>query len=1650
MHKSNTTLVKISDFSSSYPQKDIKSIISRKNYITQLDSYFEKNNLIFLDGEEGSGKTMICFEFAELKQNKCITVFFNQLNSFDFEIEHYYANMISQMKFILNEDIEDIENFSSFNIANLRNNFIELRKRNKNIKDNIYIIIDGLEFNLSKNKDLVTKIFESLQFGDSYGNFKYLITGSQNIFKEQLNLLSKIDYKTLSITGFTTDEIIKYLELDNPQHDYISDILKITKGYPGRLLSSKRLLESQKCELSELVDSETYLQWLEIDCHEIDLNCKITNVVLSILSLKDSSFSLDVISKIIDEDIENLKSIIGKLNVLEVSNNELVVFISPAYKKYFADKLKQNNNDVNKLLLQYYSDDATLNSKFELAKILVNDKKWDDILNIFDNGYFINTIETTQTRKRVKECIEIGLIASKNAQYYSESYKFSLNGSLINELDNYSFWESEILARISLKDFKGAIMLAETAVFKVDRLRLLALVAKKEKIINKQVDEQLIDLIQEVYGNTDLSSVGNVIFDIVADLIYALPNLAFEILENSSGNVSEKNINDWIIAKLSYAAIDSSSDEGDKEKNSQALDNLNNPSVKKINRAISFLVGNYDVIKVLEEVRKLTDSSERLKLLRLWLDNHKGADADIDLVINRALDELVISTSDDTVTLEVLKNLSSRVKEVKNPEKKHKLYERFKGIQDKVSTVNSTRDKYVYFLNLFQIEFELFYSRAIISLNNILKEIESISDELVKLESYSEVYVKLLFIKDENVKSKKYFVYNKIQNLSDSIIKVNANHYDLLKDSIKILSKYIPEIYLKKVEDVNTSINRDKCRFLILDSYLNNPIKFIKKDILNEIYNSFESDIPKEYLIKSVLERYVESKSLPSQVIKDLDFFMNLVYKIQNQTDKVRAYILVVKVLYKNSIWYEKLGAKYLGNLHTQWKNVEADWERIDLGYEICSELAQLDIEYSKKIFNETEEIKNSSWVDSDSIATTYIRSLSLVVRAYCNLSYNNQEVEKDFKILEELISRIPSEIVKLRIWTDVSLRVYLEGKIELSRKVYNNHIIHLLTGILTKKTDIDSVIDSFIVLYLYNPEMVNDKLINESSERRDEIYFKISEFILNKKNPFEVYDDNSNSYNNVEYTDVIKVISLLKNVETDKIIYFIINSIFEAINESKPLSTNKVQKSEFKNKLIEIIDEKFPDKRNIKHDGYKIISRVRAEILDKNNVDFNNLLEEVNLINNLSDRLFVKSNLLEILPFDKLKTGTRKKYFDEIVNDLQLLNSHYEYVHRVNDVSKAMFEVDKKSWKSIVNEAFNHTLKFDNDNEVYDSQKMIIDTMYRLDSDFARNLVNSSSEHNGDSRNKKHLKRYLDTLEMSNKIKNNQSLEQKELQNNKMTISAIHKAHASLNSGKVTANFKKIQDLIEYLKMGKDLSLQEIYPLFAYYLSSCGKAVLPKKLNNSRLSDINRNNFKETVNATNLIQILSQKRKSNDSQTRKYFIDENFSTNKAINPGTREEAMSIVREWLNDNLDGYISITDAYFSVDDIEILKVIKEINPEVEIDVLTTYDSSKKEFEEECIKQWNKICYEKPPVTKFVMCYVPDNNNARPLHDRWLLTNKNGLRLGTSFNGLGIKNESEISYMDYNEALEIMENTIKGYLNMTKKEINGCRVLYKSFSI
>lgn len=86
--------------------------------------------------------------------------------------------------------------------------------------------------------------------------------------------------------------------------------------------------------------------------------------------------------------------------------------------------------------------------------------------------------------------------------------------------------------------------------------------------------------------------------------------------------------------------------------------------------------------------------------------------------------------------------------------------------------------------------------------------------------------------------------------------------------------------------------------------------------------------------------------------------------------------------------------------------------------------------------------------------------------------------------------------------------------------------------------------------------------------------------------------------------------------------------------------------------------------------------------------------------------------------------------------------------------------------------------------------------------------------------------------------------------------------------------------------------------------------------------------------------------------------------------------------------------------------------------------------------------------PPDTEIIVVGTHSNGQL-PIHDWWIVTNKSGIRIGTSINSLGKTRDSEIGILSTDEATN-RELDIDEYISRNKKEHNGDKLKYSIFTL
>ena len=80
-----TRIIDNTFYSIGFPNEDWGKLIKRDNYLSQIKDYLDNEvKILFIEGEDDSGKTTLCGQFARKNESHTITVFFNPHNKNDF------------------------------------------------------------------------------------------------------------------------------------------------------------------------------------------------------------------------------------------------------------------------------------------------------------------------------------------------------------------------------------------------------------------------------------------------------------------------------------------------------------------------------------------------------------------------------------------------------------------------------------------------------------------------------------------------------------------------------------------------------------------------------------------------------------------------------------------------------------------------------------------------------------------------------------------------------------------------------------------------------------------------------------------------------------------------------------------------------------------------------------------------------------------------------------------------------------------------------------------------------------------------------------------------------------------------------------------------------------------------------------------------------------------------------------------------------------------------------------------------------------------------------------------------------------------------------------------------------------------------------
>jgi predicted transcriptional regulator len=1451
---------------------NIENEVKRDNIIQTIERKLNNLDALFIEGEDGIGKTTLLHQFVAKYSNNSFSYFIDSKDSATYSNLSILRAFCNQIYFaVKNCELDDEvhtndatdENWLKKYLSSHFHHLTGIKKSNQTF----YFVIDGLdEISQDRRNEIKEQVLNLIPYKKQ--NIKLVLTGklNKNLFGSDCNcdkfemvLFSKEDSKDIFGNNLTQE-----------QFGYINNICQ---NNAGMIVFFRDLIKKYGIPVENIINnlsSDLKALYHYIWNNHLNSN-EIIELILAIITFRDEKYNAQDIAKLLNINEAAVIDSISSVPFVRKNARGTYEYIFEGYKNFAEGKLFKYKNRIDKVVIEYLINDVqSIDSLIHLSEIYQNTGKTDDLLKLLSNdnwNQLLNKSEKISVVSRVSN-VALQTVQDKNENKYIPTIlKYSILKSALKELSQTTVWKHEIATNLVLGEYIMAENLANIAFLKEDKLKMFASIAKAHVKKGSKVPENILRKVEELYEDIkDFKNVKEAAVEIASLLMYSSPKLAFRLIEDLSGNITDNdNAFDWALAQISLSVhSDKNLEDVSKEDiNTKVYSKIRNPRIKEFADAILYLSDNQTSEQIIDKINQLESTSQKMFLIRNWINNNTK-DGNVSNVIELGL-ELVVNKSDKYVPKSSdYKVFAMPLPYLSNKEKTYELIEKIEQYTASIESTSATNDLLAINLFIARTLCNFDFDKGEEKLFNIHKEIENLSDLAVKctcLAIYANETKRIIEIhNDKNLDMYLDSARKSINGNIDNILEQTAMHFEIVQSIIKNLVNLYPDDVIKICKKLNKATDRDNALLESVSTYLGQNIGNIDISVVDNFLNNiFDLDI-KKIAISEIIKRLSdklsdkEDKNIVSKFFKYFDEVDTL---LDNRV-KCLLYIDIISILENYKDDYSSICEK----LNKTWIELEKSVDKIELGFEVAYNAAFLENKNLAKTFlrsSKQEKENPELLLDSPNTSQVFNLAIELAIRLFAGLINKSSYDKNDIKRIEEIINSWPSERQQIKLWSSLILRIIPKSKKDdkLPNELINSYIIPKLSKIKNKNERINAILEVIVVLYFvdkrlpYLEELPSQKL-------KDIALSKVCTYLFSKCLPEDDCDDNNEGYT-VDFEIVKDILGLTSQMSND---YFIAHEVIEIRKSivSKNTQISNQQKIDIKKEFEKIANTKLPDNNNIRHLGYQIFVKANALSIQykQKSDDWIKIVEEVDNIPNLSDRIFMWVSVMKLLPQELLKL--KKELINKALDSVYKLPSFLDTVERLEMI---FITLKAKNTPGIglkqLGENFIENLNTNPASPfLRKNYRKILDVFYEVDPMMAKALVNSFDKDRARMNTGAYLNNHLNLLEFQSKlektIEDNRG-EQLLLEGNpKYFNKIIGQKLSQLNASKIPNDKLLPKDLIYQLKMASNYSIYDSYDAFSYFIE---RLVLQYE-KTEESEKLIRKSFTELLDVCDLIKLLS------------------------------------------------------------------------------------------------------------------------------------------------------------------------------------------------
>lgn len=1576
----------------------------------------DDTNVVFLEGESGIGATTLLSQFIKNSQNITFSLFLNPSSKYSYSLEYVKVILAEQFRTFLGEPEQDKLAIEDVEYSTLIN-----KVKVKTKRDVVYFVVDGLDHIPADDESDINDILKiALPIG--VAQFKFIISGSQKRLAKHINNVNTKPYQIMRMSPFEVDLIFSDLNLSEKE---LGEIKDVCKGVPGYLSSIKRMLQDGT-SLEHILKSspEKYLDFVDIEIKKIYKNSEQFIKLVAIIAYSKQQVCIDDLVALSGMQKQEVVLFLEKQSFIIFKDESLIDFISSSHRKVAEKNLKEYQSEINDLQIKFLSQAPNSSTALLfLPSYLQQKNRYEELLELLSNEHYFNLLDSTQSLSQLMARAELGLTSAHSLKKATSVFQFSLQKSLFIDLAKSTASEEEIRALVAIGNSKHALQIINGAITKASKLILLTAYACGMKRKGKEVDDLIIQSIKDLIDTVDFDKLGDLALQAVENIMAFDPELAAKVLEKTFDKNEDVNKKDFVYSRASIAAAmgmdEAGSNNFDSKIKSKALQEFTSALVlfqkeKNSNQIIDFIESSSSSHKV-SLVLSFINISLNYKSLKPLIEYALKLIVEDTTYLPKAKDyaELAEALKDQTIEIDslerIVKKFDSQIALLKNKS----VTRDWARLVCAIACSEAKFDRE----NAFNRIVELYY------------DLSEFTNPDIKSECFARIIYALKIVdvdgEYEKVERIRELITSELQISIEELIKNTVTQYECIEHILPAIAEYDLEYAMALSAKLNTSSNRDL-------SY---------KKLIQLLVRKEYSDDNYAYAMQ-ILARLNDSEILPLTLLsltkiatkvkidgQWVDFVASQVGRIKDIILRLGARINLMK--YYNDLDIQK-ESKFIEDLALEViEKISPSNTRNNMCFIAVEVLSKYHPIQAEKLYIEVTSTRNSLEFEKTEVQESFFRCLALVIRSISPMIKESLLDENLQFRLTSAIDKLLSVRHKVALFSEIATRYWIAGK--SSHAIIENCCMPILDSARKRDAlEYEILLEiAFPALYVYRQNTALSRLKDLNDEQSESALYQTCELLRRKQTKFDpdIMDDSESFI--VSHLDCEDILSLINLMKRDSSIYLVIDKLTRTIASKKNKSKlTHLQRRDISDKLINIINEKFPDVRNITHDGYLICSYGKAySITDTNYEKWKELIEKVEGIPNVADKAFIQIELSKCLP-TKL-SSERDCLLNKAQNNIDLIPSIKDRIGRNQSYSLACKNINTKQAKNILKQSLELSKELYDTDDANKIQSSLINAADQIEPGYADVLLEMFDDDPARREAKLNAVHNVEVIKAKKKLAEHKSLDADGVIDQSYISEAAWKNFSSLLAHRITA--KSLDVMISYMTIDSKLGLAEIYPLYCWYIENSARKFISQSDIKTQIQPISEMLLTSTEMAFSIVN--KQSNYCNDN------LKDLEGTSFLIQSDMRDEALEYIRSWILNNAKEFIKICDPYFSKNDIDIIHLCSGLDQTFKMYIITRQEFLKNkssDSNESFENEWYAISDQSPPETYIYGIEKTDGHDH--IHDRWIITKGNGLRLGTSFNSLGYK-MSEISIMTSEDAANC-ESELDKYLNGQAMH-NGKRV-------